>query len=135
MKLIDGNGNDLKKKPELLDSQGRGLEINSINKPMTVQDLGRQLAAHMMVGAEKMPTHEMFQKNLDVAYYAALNLIAHRITNIALGHADPNCKISNWDEERNLNETSQVISDLGKVCQEWKELYFNGELKYGKPKP
>lgn len=134
MQLVDGNGNDLKKKPELVDSQGKGIEINSA-KPLSVEQLGRQLAAHMLAGVDKMPTQEMYQKNIDVAYYAALNLIAFRITNVALGHSDPNCKITNWDEERNVSETSLVIEDLGKVCNEWKEMFFNGELKYGKEKP
>lgn len=131
MELVDGNGQKLNAEPKkLVDATGD--EVSSEQpKAMTTKEIGEQLANHMITKAGAFPTNELINKQMDVLYHAALNILAHRVLNIGLGFAEESpSAIVEWNASRAFAAEKQVQEDLSEAVTNWKGQYFNGELVY-----
>lgn len=140
MNLVNENGMPLNadKKivtndPKIVDATGE--EVSS--KPqaaMTTEEIGRALSTHMLNGALKFPTNELVNKQFDILYHAALNILCHRITNVGAGFEAGNL-VPEWDNSRAFAAEKNVQEDLSLMAAKWKEQFFNGELAFHNGKP
>lgn len=133
MHLVDENGQSLNTEKKLVDASGEQVS-SAPETPMTTADVGIQLANHMITSAMKLPNNELVNKQFDVLYYAALNILAHRIVNVGLGLETGNT-IVEWDASRAFSSEKQTQEDLSKAVEDWKNQFFNGELAYHPGKP
>jgi hypothetical protein len=134
MNLVDENNRSLNVEPKkLVDATGD--EVSSQEPvPMTTADVGLQLANHMLTKAMALPNNELVNKQFDVLYHAALNILAHRIVNVGLGMEAGNL-IAEWDASRAFASEKQVQEDLTQAVEQWKQQFFNGELYFNPGKP
>lgn len=132
--LVDENNRPLKAEPkQLVDATGE--EVSSKEPtPMTTADVGLQLANHMLTKAMELPQNELVNKQFDVLYHAALNILAHRIVNVGLGMEAGNV-IAEWDASRAFASEKTVQEDLSQAVEQWKQQFFNGELYFNPGKP
>lgn len=133
MELVDGGGQPLNKQTaekKLVDAGGAEVvsEEKANQKQLTTRDVGVSMATHLIGSAQKQRTNEEVNKQLDVLYWCALNLLAHRITNVALGFGEEKTGILEWDASRGFAAEKEVQEHLTTTCEEWKTLFFNGEL-------
>jgi hypothetical protein len=129
MELVDGSGNKLNKEPKKIVDAG-GAEVQSEQKApsITTKDVGLNMATHLINSAQKNKTNEDVNKQLDVLYWAALNILSHRIVNVALGFGEEKKGILEWDSSRAFAQEKEVQDHLSQVALEWKDMFFNGEL-------
>lgn len=117
--IVDATGEAINTKPEV---------------PMTTQEVGKALSTHMLNGALKFPTNELVNKQFDILYHMALNILCHRITNVGCGMEAGNI-VAEWDNSRAFAAQKTVQEDLALMADNWKEQYFNGELVFHNGKP
>lgn len=132
--LVDENGNKLSAEPKkILDSQGEETSSEA-PKPMSTKDVGLALCNHMLTKAQSFPTNELINKQFDVLFHMALNILAHRVVNVGLGMEAGN-SIAEWDATRAFAYRKEVEEGLETTVDEWKNQFFNGELYFNPGKP
>lgn len=141
MNLVDENNRPLNAKKEILtdrkeilDATGEAINTATEAPPMTTEEVGRHLSTHMLNGALKFPTNELVNKQFDILYHMALNILCHRITNIGCGMEAGNL-VAEWDNSRAYAAEKQVQEDMAEKCVQWREQFFNGELVFHNGKP
>lgn len=128
MNLVNENGQPLNTDKKLLDASGD--EVNAQpERQMTTADIGAQLASHLINAAMKFPNNDLVNTQFDVLYYAALNLLSHRVVNVGLGMEAGNL-VAEWDASRAFAQEKQVQEHLSVCIEDWKNQFFNGELAY-----
>lgn len=134
MDLVDGNGQKLKAEPKkILDSQGEETSSEA-PKAMSTKDVGLALCNHMLTKAQAFPNNELINKQFDVLFHMALNILAHRVVNVGLGMEAGNT-IAEWDATRAFAYRKEVEEGLETTVDEWKDQFFNGELYFNPGKP
>lgn len=130
--LVGENGQPLNVEKPLLDAQG-----NEVVKEeqATTADVGAERARVMIELATKhAPNNETLNIHLDVLHHMALNILSHRIVNLALGMNIEN-NITEWDASRAFAAEKEVQESLSLTVNNWKTSFFNGELIYTPDKP
>jgi hypothetical protein len=134
MDLVDNNGQKLNAEPKkIVDVQGEELS-STPPKQMSTKDVGLALCNHMLTKAQAFPTNDLINKQFDVLFHMALNILAHRIVNVGLGMEAGNT-IAEWDTSRAFAYRKEVEEGLETTVDEWKTQFFNGELYFNAGKP
>lgn len=130
MDLINEHGQKIKnEKPKVLDASGSEVVTN-----LSTKDIGKKLAQHLLDGANAKTNNEDVNKQFEILYFAALNLLGHRVVNVGLGFNDETKTITEWDFKAAINEDLKIGEDLSKTVGEWRDAYFNGELTFKRRK-
>lgn len=130
MDLINEHGQKIKnEKPKVLDASGSEVVTN-----LSTKDIGKKLAQHLLDGANAKTNNEDVNKQFEILYFAALNLLGHRVVNVGLGFNDETKTITEWDFKAAISEESNITEDLTKTVGEWRDAYFNGELTFKRRK-
>jgi len=130
LSLIDCNGKPLKKRYENKIVNESGQEVNS--RPMTTEEIGYQLASHLLNTATVKKNNEDVNKQFDVLYHAALHILSHRVVNVGLGFGEDVGAVCEWDASRAFAQEKDVQENLTKTIEQWKTMFFNGELTFNK---
>ena len=130
MELVGPNGEKPNTQKKLVDAGGAEVvsDEKAAQTKITTKDVGLNMATHLINSAQKQKTNDEVNKQLDVLYWCALNILSHRVTNIALGFGEDKKGILEWDASRAFASEKEVHEHLSQVNDEWKTMFFNGEL-------
>lgn len=129
MELVDVNGQKLNANKKITDASGEELS-SKLEAPLTTEQIGEMLANHMITGALNYPNDELINKQFDIIFHAALNIIAHRILNVGLGFDKEGVIIPEWDNSRAFAAEKTAQEQLTEKIQVWKQKFFDGEMNY-----
>ena len=142
MNLVNENGMPINGNPKkivtheaaaIVDASGEEISTQP-ETPMTTAEVGKALSTHMLNGALKFPTNDLVNKQFDILYHAALNILCHRITNIGAGFEAGNL-VPEWDNSRAFAAMKTVQEELEMTQEQWKKNFFEGELVFHNGKP
>lgn len=134
MAILDNNGKPVGPiaKPQLVHADGEVIEPEAA--PLTTKEIGKRLAEHMLTAADaRSKSNEEVNKQMDILYWAALNILSHRILNIGLGFTEGTTFVA-WDQSKADEAKQPVMRDFELTCADWLKMFHNGELGIKPPK-